>query len=268
VRVQLIVPCYNEAGRLRPAAFLELVAARPETALLFVDDGSRDNTSAMLTDLAARRPDKISVLTLSRNAGKAEAIRGGFREAFTRGSDAIGYWDADLATPLTALDEFVAVLASNPHIDIVMGSRVRMLGRDIRRSAVRHYCGRAFATAASLALGVGVYDTQCGAKLFRVTDVIQRSFDQPFASRWLGDLEILARYIGALGPSVAETRMCELPLKTWTDISGSKLHLWQALRALAEVPLIARTARSRASRAVPAPAASPERVRRQKVDGR
>jgi dolichyl-phosphate beta-glucosyltransferase len=248
VRVQLIVPCYNEAGRLQPSAFLEVVRSRRETDFLFVDDGSRDKTSTMLADLASQHPGRISVRTLGRNAGKAEAIRLGCLDAFTRETDFVGYWDADLATPLTALGEFVAVLESSPHIDIVMGSRVRMLGRDIRRSAVRHYCGRAFATAASLALGVGVYDTQCGAKLFRATDVIRRLFDNPFASSWLVDVEILARYIGALGPAVAETRICELPLKTWTDIPGSKLHLWQAIRAVGELAVMARTARTRQPR--------------------
>ena len=248
MRVQLIVPCYNEAARLQPAAFLDLVASSPDTDLLFVDDGSRDGTAALLADLAAQRPSRISVLTRPVNTGKAEAIRVGFLDAFTRQSEFVGYWDADLATPLTALGDFVAVLESNPHIDIVMGSRVKMLGRDIRRSAFRHYFGRAFATAASLALGVGVYDTQCGAKVFRVTDVIRRSFDEPFASSWLVDVEVLARYIGALGPAAADTRICEVPLRTWTDVPGSKLHLWQAVRAIGEVAFVACRARSQRSR--------------------
>jgi glycosyltransferase involved in cell wall biosynthesis len=246
--LELIVPCYNEAGRLRAPAFLELVASTPDTNLVFVDDGSRDGTAGMLRDLAAQRPGRISVLTLLRNAGKAEAIRRGFLDAFARGADVVGYWDADLATPLTALGEFIAVLESSPHVDIVMGSRVKMLGRDIRRSVVRHYCGRAFATATSLALGVGVYDTQCGAKLFRATDVVRHAFDDPFVSSWLVDVEILARYIGELGPAAAETRICELPLRAWTDIPGSKLKMWQAIRALGELAVVARTVRTRRSR--------------------
>ena len=70
-----------------------------------------------------------------------------------------------------------------------------MMGTDIRRSAVRHYTGRLFATAGSLVLGVPVYDTQCGAKAFRVTDALRAALAEPFVSRWAFDVEVLGRLL-------------------------------------------------------------------------
>ena len=68
--------------------------------------------------------------------------------------------------------------------DLLLGSRVAMLGRDIHRSMVRHYLGRAFATAASIVLDLRVYDTQCGAKLIRRSAALLEALDEPFTSRW------------------------------------------------------------------------------------
>ena len=73
-----------------------------------------------------------------------------------------------------------------------MGSRVKLLGRSIERKIWRHYTGRIFATAASIVLGIPVYDTQCGAKLFRAGPEIRSCFEQPFHSRWFFDVELIA----------------------------------------------------------------------------
>ena len=246
-RVQLVVPCFNEAERLKPDVFLHLVASQPDIGLVFVDDGSTDATPVILADVVARGGASIAVLTLHQNVGKARAVQHGVRAAFERLPEFVGYWDADLATPLTAVPEFMAVFASKPDVEIVMGSRVKLLGRQVRRSLVRHYCGRVFATAASFALGVAVYDTQCGAKIFRATPQVQQAFDAPFRSRWIFDVEILARYLAATGAAEAGSRVYELPLTTWTAVPGSKLRVWHGVRAIWDLARIA-IRRDRATR--------------------
>ncbi len=231
-RLRLVVPCYNEASRLKAQPFLQLVAANRSVTLLFVDDGSTDATPAILADIASGGGDRISVRTLSVNAGKARAVQQGVLAAFEEKPEFVGYWDADLSTSLDELQGFLDVLDAHPMVDIVMGARVRMLGRRIDRRPLRHYAGRLFGTAASLALGVAVYDTQCGAKIFRVTDAVRQAFREPFRSRWVMDVEILSRYIAQVGQQEAGARIYEVPLQAWTDVPGSKLRLGPAVRAL------------------------------------
>jgi hypothetical protein len=113
-----------------------------------------------------------------------------------------------------------------------MGSRVQLLGRRIERSSLRHYAGRVFATGASLSLGLPVYDTQCGAKLFRPSPALACALEQPFTSRWAFDVELLGRLLrpDTGVPPVAAERIREEPLLVWSDVPGSKLRPLGALR--------------------------------------
>jgi glycosyltransferase involved in cell wall biosynthesis len=193
---------------------------------LFVNDGSTDETLTVLEDLQECDPQRFAIHDLPRNVGKAEAVRAGTLRAFDAGSDYVGYWDADLATPLEAIPTFCDLLDARPDLMIVFGARVRLLGRAIERRALRHYLGRVFATAASLVLGLAIYDTQCGAKLLRVSPEIKSLFHLPFATKWLFDVEIIARLIQARSemnlPPVSDM-IYEFPLQEWHDVAGSKV---------------------------------------------
>jgi glycosyltransferase involved in cell wall biosynthesis len=246
-RLQLVVPCYNEAGRLPAAAFLEAARQRNDTEFLFVNDGSTDDTAGMLARLCASADGNghLASLNLARNGGKAAAVRSGVLAALERNPEFVGYWDADLATPLAAVQDFVNVLDSDPQIDIVMGARVKLLGHHVERYRFRHYSGRMFATAASMALRLGVYDTQCGAKIFRVTPGTRAAFAAPFRSRWVFDVELLARYIEFHGRAAASSSIYELPLTTWVDVPGSKVKAWHGVQAMWDIARIwRRTPRS------------------------
>jgi glycosyltransferase involved in cell wall biosynthesis len=242
-RTIVVVPCYNEEKRLDLAACLRLVDSDPRIALLFVNDGSRDGTGALLDDLSAQRPDSISHLSLDRNRGKTEAVRQGVLAALARKPELVAYWDADFATPLEMVGQFQAMLDGDSLLLGVLGSRVRRLGADIDRRALRHYAGRIFATFASAALGIAVYDTQCGAKMFRATDEIARGFSTPFESRWILDVELLARLRREMGARALEARLAELPLARWKDVAGSKLTMSQGAAAFLDLWRISRTIR-------------------------
>lgn len=237
-RVILVVPCYNEERRLRAEEFRPFTLPGHHVELCFVNDGSRDRTLDVLNALHQQRPEAIRVVDLPQNQGKAEAVRRGFAASLGSGADYIGFWDADLATPLAELSRFIEVLEAEPSRQMVFGARVKLLGRHIERKVTRHYLGRVFATAVSMTLGLAVYDTQCGAKVFRNGPALAEVFAAPFVSRWIFDVEIIARFLkiwrthGGPPPSDA---IYELPLVTWNDVAGSKLKSTDFLKAIGDL---------------------------------
>jgi len=234
----LVVPCYNEAARLDPEAFLHFVTTHPGVQLVLVDDGSVDGTRTILDRIRAAAPASVTIVRQPTNRGKGEAVRAGILAALSVRPRVIGFFDADLSTPLQAVDDFLAVLRTRPTVELVLGSRVMLMGRDIRRRPSRHYFGRIFATAASHALDLPVYDTQCGAKMLRVSDATASLFDVPFRSRWVFDVELIARYLrlpAAPGEPVRHDRIYELVLPAWHDRPGSKLRWFDFPRALVDL---------------------------------
>jgi glycosyltransferase involved in cell wall biosynthesis len=238
-RVVLVVPCYNEAHRLDVDAFRRFRLDGHQIEFCFVNDGSGDGTLSILESLRAEDPARFSVVNLERNQGKAEAVRRGVTASFDR-ADYIGFWDADLATPLTELPSFIDVLNRRKEKQMVFGARVRLLGREISRRPARHYVGRVGATLISSSLGLAIYDTQCGAKLFRPSETIREVFATPFLSRWLFDVEIIARYVQRAGRDAAAGAIYELPINVWHDVKGSKVRPLDFLRALRDLHKIRR----------------------------
>jgi len=224
---------------------------------IFVNDGSTDATLRVLEALHDFAPERFQVCDLPNNVGKAEAVRKGLLLAFESLPNYVGFWDADLATPLEVIASFGELLEQKLELEMVFGARVQMLGRVIERSPLRHYPGRVFATAASLLLGIPIYDTQCGAKLFRASPVVQSLFQEPFLDRWLLDVEIIARLIRArqgTAQAQAEKIIYEFPLEEWHDVPGSKVKPQDFARAIMGlVRIYLRYCGRRAGKASPVP---------------
>jgi dolichyl-phosphate beta-glucosyltransferase len=240
----LVVPCYNEERRLRPREFQECTIPGHRLEFAFVNDGSTDDTRTILQQLVENRPDACRLIDLAPNQGKAEAVRRGMLSSLERRPDYVGFWDADLATPLAEIPAFLHALEEDPGRQMIFGARVKLMGRMIDRHAVRHYLGRIFATAVSLSLNLAIYDTQCGAKLFRATELLSRALSAPFRAKWIFDVELLARFIHLSGDSgrkaIAEA-LYELPLRQWRDVRGSKLKPMDFITAIRDLWMIRRT---------------------------
>ena len=220
-RTAIVVPCYNEAERLDEPAFLAHLNVSPDTKFVFVNDGSRDATLEKLEALRDMAPARITVVDLSRNSGKAEAVRQGLLAAVALEADFVGYWDADLATPLDAIDEFSRVLGKFAETQVVFGARRMMLGHRIERTFARRMVSRICATLARQAVRLPIGDTQCGAKMMRNTPILRAALAEPFTAGWLFDVELFAR----LSSRMSDRRFAfyEQPLSEWNEIAGSKV---------------------------------------------
>lgn len=231
----LVIPCYNEAARLPVAAITEELARSPYLTLCLVNDGSTDRTQLLLENLQREWPEQCQALALPSNSGKAEAVRRGIHELCRRQElHFVGFWDADMATPLAEHRAFLDVARRLPRCRFICGSRVRRLGASVERRAIRHLLGRVFATAVSLWLELPVYDTQCGAKLFEA-NLARTLFAAPFVSRWFFDVELFKRALLCLGHEAASEVFYEYPLQAWEDKRGSKLTVGSHVAALVDL---------------------------------
>jgi glycosyltransferase involved in cell wall biosynthesis len=204
--------------------------SNPYCDLCFADDGSTDNTLRILQELRNGREDRILVHHLTQNSGKAEAIRQSMFQCLQwKAFDYIGYFDADMATPLQELKHFMAFSGGELEHAMILGSRIKRMGADIIRNEMRHYIGRIFSTFASMILGQPVYDTQCGAKLIR-RDLVMDIFAEPFMTRWLFDVEIIARMNRSFGRERTHGMLLEVPLRNWTEKEETRLTLVDFLK--------------------------------------
>lgn len=235
IETVLIIPCFNEAHRLQADALLRLAAA-PGVSLLFVDDGSTDRTAERLAELKNRAPEQIDWWSLGCRSGKAEAVRRGLLRALESNPTVVGFFDADLATPPVELLRLVETARQTRALAVV-GDRSELRAGDTGRPLARRVLGRVFASIASRIVAGRVHDTQCGAKVFRNTPVLAAALRAPFLSRWIFDVELIARLLWLEVPEAAgEAREVRpLMLREWHEKPGS--HLRPVHMAMAAIEL-------------------------------
>lgn len=228
IKILIIIPCFNEEERLPISDFLNYIECNSEHNFLFVNDGSTDDTKGLLRALC-QKSNRFKMLDLNNNSGKAEAIRQGMLYSTNLPYDYIGFLDADLAAPISEINNIASFINNDYSAFLLLGSRVKLLGStNIKRSKKRHYLGRVFATIVGRMLNIGIYDTQCGAKLIK-REVIETVFHEPFVSKWLFDVEILFRLRNsALN---IDGKLIEVPLKNWEEKPGSKIKFTYFLKA-------------------------------------
>jgi len=237
----LIIPCYNEFHRLQESEVVNCID-NLHCVVVFVNDGSTDKTQQLLQQISLVRPAVIKVLNLERNLGKGEAVRAGFNFAISQGANEVGFCDADFAVDHHDLVRIFSKLDELSLASGVIGSRVSVAGSTIERSLFRHYFGRIFATLVSAILEQDIYDTQCGAKVFRINSITRNVFSEPFHSRWAFDVEILGR-INRL-TNRQSSPIIELPLLRWIEQPGSKLNVFSRITTALDLFKIRRSLKS------------------------
>jgi glycosyltransferase involved in cell wall biosynthesis len=197
---------------------------------LFVDDGSTDGTPGIIESLKSEFPENVQHIFLRQNRGKSHAVKSGVQHALScHAASHIGYLDADLSTPL----EQYALLYSNflcGDYGFCFGSRIKLLGASIKRKKMRHLIGRFIATIIDTKYQLGMYDTQCGAKIFsRAT--AEAIFSEPFHTSWFFDVELFLR----IRKYLPGCRGAEMPLNHWEERKGSKLGFRSIFRVANEL---------------------------------
>lgn len=235
----MIVPCFNEAERF-PFNYWNDVLRNTPFHWIFVNDGSKDETSDILEKLKA---PNVDILALKENHGKSEAIRRGALEALNnpkRIISIIGYIDADGAFSLGDIKSLEEKTRLGEKTQMIWSSRVALSGNDIQRSLKRHYLGRIISTLIWRGEKSAIYDTQSGLKFLPIHGEVKEIFSEPFSTRWFVDLEIYTRWCGVHNTRPAVN---EVPLTFWREKPGSKVKVSQVLSILKEVHFINRELR-------------------------
>ena len=223
-RTLLVIPHYQDTWRLAP--FLdELLKTLPlHFSILVSDDGSGVEEVDRLCSLIKEKqtfaslggPKLLDPLLHEPNTGKGGAVIRGWERG--EGFSLLSFADADgavSAREVVRAEHFMRNSSEEP--DALFGSRVKMLGRTIRRNLVRHLSGRVFATIASNVAGLSAYDTQCGLKII-TPEAFQRIRPCMKTLGFAFDVELcllLIKY--GFIPR-------EFPID-WEDVPGSKVSL-------------------------------------------
>jgi dolichyl-phosphate beta-glucosyltransferase len=211
--LSIVIPCFNEEQRLpRTIELIEQYLARVGTPyeLILVDDGSIDGTRQIM-DAAAERNRSVRLEALPQNRGKGRALAEGVGAA--RGVEIL-VTDADLSTPIEEIDKLRAELRNGAGVAIasraLKGSRV-----EVSQPAYRVVMGKAFNLLVQTVLLPGIWDTQCGFKLFRA-DVAHEVFAGLTTDGFGYDPEVLYR------AKKRGVRIAEVPV-VWRNSAPTKV---------------------------------------------
>ncbi len=222
--LSVVIPAYNEAtnylsGVLDPAiSFLE--KQKYPWEVLFVDDGSTDNTKQLLRNFC-RQHHHCKLATI-KHGGKAAAVTAGILKA---AGEIILMTDFDQSTPLNQVKKFIAAHKKGYHLAI--GSRGKKFKTE-KDTLFRRFRGHIWVTIVQLVLSLGITDTQCGFK----------SFTKVTANRLFKNLKVtnigkvVGGYMGAWDIEVlflakkAGHKIVEIPVR-WVKIPGNRLNPWK-----------------------------------------
>jgi dolichyl-phosphate beta-glucosyltransferase len=234
----IIIPAYDESDRLE-VGFARLQAAADEgrinfdtCEIIFVDDGSQDDTASVAEKIAGRLPHG-SVVRQAHNLGKGSAVRSGVRAAR---AERLIFTDADLAIDPRQIPVLLAALDVAP---VAVGTRA--VGGHINYGSwLRTRAGRSFNLLVRSLSKISMRDTQCGFKAARTAHA-KILFHFTTIRGFAFDVELLSRAT-SLGWDVAEVPV------SWRDVPGSHVHV-----ARHSIPMLSDLLRARLRSSTPPP---------------
>src|ERR1700750_1000536 len=212
-QLSIVIPAYNESARIEHALdrVLSTVAEQGwDAEVLVVDDGSKDDTAAIVQRWMAQHP-RLHLVQNPGNKGKGYSVRNGLLQA---AGDIVMFHDADLSAPMEEAQLLIDAIANGA--DVAIGSRwLDRTRQTIHQPLYRQFFGRCFNWVTRTTMGLPYKDTQCGFKAFK-RDAAQVIFRLQTIERWGFDPEILfiARKL--------KYKIVEAPV-TWGHDDGSRL---------------------------------------------
>lgn len=229
VDLSIVIPCYNEEKRL-PDTLRDiekyLALTNKSVEVIVVDDGSQDRTGLVAKEEVAYIPG-LRVLRYEQNQGKGYAVKFGMLAA--KGRYAL-FMDADNSTPLSEIEKLWPYAETH---EVVIGSRhLKTSNVVIKQPWYRVVISRLGNALIQAILIRGVYDTQCGFKLFQ-KEARQNIFSRQRTMGFGFDVEVLA-----IAQRVFDYRIKEVPV-SWYNSTDSRVRpiydAWRTLRELVRI---------------------------------
>jgi glycosyltransferase involved in cell wall biosynthesis len=187
-QLSIVIPAYNESARIENALgrVMTCVTAKGwDAEVLVVDDGSKDDTAAIVQRWMSKYP-RLHLVQNPGNKGKGYSVRNGLLQA---AGDVVMFTDADLSAPMEEAERLLAAIADGA--DVAIGSRwMDRTRQTIHQPLYRQFFGRCFNWITRAVMGLPFKDTQCGFKAFK-RSAAQTIFRLQTIERWGFDPEIL-----------------------------------------------------------------------------
>ncbi|MGD9201028.1 MAG: glycosyltransferase family 2 protein [Chitinispirillia bacterium] len=158
-RISMVIPVYNEEGSLPSLSekIIEVLSTlKAPYEILFIDDGSTDNSLSIIKNLRKDNP-QIKLIEMRRNFGKSDALASGFNCVT---GDIIITMDADLQDEPEEIPRFITKLEEG--YDLVSGWK-----KNRKDPITKIISSRVFNSVVSLLSGVKIHDFNCGFKAYR-----------------------------------------------------------------------------------------------------
>lgn len=219
--LELFVPILNEEDELEDNIIRLLNhfktlfdnSISPLSKVVVVDNGSTDNSVAIMLKLLSLNPSLGLVTTSIR--GKGHAVKIGFLQSE---ADLVGFVDLDLSPDITRIASFVDEIVDKNY-DFVIASRY-MPGSIVSRGWLRSFTSRVYRIIFKYYLGLRVSDANCGLKIGKRKE-LNLAFNKVESKGWFFDVELL-HY--AMKNRLA---VKEMPI-TWVDDDDSRVNLVRA----------------------------------------
>ena len=217
--LSIIFPIYNEQNRIEKSFSNIEKFVQANTAfdleIIFVNDGSSDNTDAVIKKFLKNTNNKLyKYINSKKNMGKGYALKLGVKNAK---KNWILTSDIDLSVPLYQINNwFNEYNIKNNSIKVFIGSRNIKESKVVKKLS-RFILGTIFSNLIRFLFKIDIKDTQCGFKLYR-KEIAKQIFDKLRTFGFAHDIELIQKIINQ------KITIKELPVN-WTHVPESKLNI-------------------------------------------